>query len=67
VAENQQKEIVGITICGPEQNQDSIYHAEIYVLYVLPQYPNQGIGRKLVGPVCNIFNNSLKQRPCSFG
>jgi ribosomal protein S18 acetylase RimI-like enzyme len=48
VAENQQKLIVGIAICGPEQTQDPFYHGEIYVLYVFPQYQNQGIGRKLV-------------------
>jgi ribosomal protein S18 acetylase RimI-like enzyme len=48
VAENQAQEIVGIAICGPEQSQDPIYQGEIYVLYVLPQYQNQGIGRRLV-------------------
>lgn len=48
VAENEQKEIVGIAICGPEQSQDPIYRGEIYVLYVLPQYQNQGIGREHV-------------------
>ena len=48
VAENEQAEIVGIAICGPEQSQDAFYQSEIYVLYVLPQYQTQGIGRKLV-------------------
>jgi ribosomal protein S18 acetylase RimI-like enzyme len=48
VAENEKKDIVGIAICGPEQSQDPIYHGEIYVLYVLPQYQRQRIGRRLV-------------------
>jgi ribosomal protein S18 acetylase RimI-like enzyme len=48
VAENEHQEIVGIAICGPEQSQDPIYQGEIYVLYVLPQYQRQGIGRRLV-------------------
>ena len=48
VVENERKDIVGIAICGPEQSQDPIYHGEIYVLYVLPQNQNQGIGRGLV-------------------
>jgi ribosomal protein S18 acetylase RimI-like enzyme len=48
VAENEPKDIVGVAICGPEQSQDPIYHGEIYVLYVLPEYQNQGIGGGLV-------------------
>jgi GNAT superfamily N-acetyltransferase len=47
VAENERKDIVGIAICGPEESQDPIYHGEIYVLYVLPEYQNQGIGSGL--------------------
>ena len=48
VAENEQLKIIGIAVCGPEQTDDPIYHGEIYVLYVLPAYQNQGIGCKLV-------------------
>lgn len=48
VAENEWEDIVGIAICGPEQTHDSIYLGEIYILYVLPQYQNQGIGHALV-------------------
>ena len=48
VAESEQGEIVGIAICGPEQHQDPVYKGEIYVLYVLPAYQNQGIGKRLV-------------------
>lgn len=48
IAENTQEDIVGVAICGPEQSQDPVYHGEIYVLYVLPQYQRQGIGHALV-------------------
>ena len=48
VAEGEHDEIVGIAICGPEQTHDAIYQSEIYILYVLPAYQDQGIGRKLV-------------------
>ena len=48
VAENEALEIVGITSCGPERSQDPLYQGEIYVLYVLPEYQGQGIGRRLV-------------------
>lgn len=41
--------IVGVAICGLERNMDPLYRAEIYVLYVLPEYQNRGIGRRLVG------------------
>jgi GNAT superfamily N-acetyltransferase len=48
VAENDQGVIIGIAVCGMEQNHDPIYHGEIYLLYVLPQNQSQGIGRALV-------------------
>ncbi|HSL29057.1 MAG TPA: GNAT family N-acetyltransferase [Anaerolineales bacterium] len=48
VAEDEQNHIVGIAICGPSQEPDPAYEGEIYVLYVLPAYQNQGIGRALV-------------------
>jgi len=48
VTENARKDIVGVAICGPEQSKEPAYQGEIYVLYVLPQYQKQGIGRALV-------------------
>ena len=48
VAENQEGEITGIAICGPEQESDPVYEGEVYVLYVRPAHQNQGIGRALV-------------------
>jgi ribosomal protein S18 acetylase RimI-like enzyme len=48
VAENEGKEIVGIASCGPVRSQDPFYQGEIFVLYVLPGFQRQGIGRWLV-------------------
>jgi ribosomal protein S18 acetylase RimI-like enzyme len=62
VAENEQQEIVGIAMCGPEQNQDNVYQGEIYVLYVLPQYQNRGIGRKLVAACAQHLVQNLKAK-----
>jgi ribosomal protein S18 acetylase RimI-like enzyme len=59
VAENERNDIVGIAICGPEENQDPIYHGEIYGLYVLPEYHNQGIGSGLVAACVQHFIQQL--------
>ena len=59
VAENEEGEITGIAICGPEQNQDEVYESEIYVLYVRPAYQNQGIGRALVAACVDRFIHQL--------
>ena len=48
VAENEAGEIIGIAICGPEQDRAPAHKGEIYVLYVLPAYQQRGIGRSLV-------------------
>jgi ribosomal protein S18 acetylase RimI-like enzyme len=40
--------IAGVVIGGPAQTMDLPFQGEIYVLYVLPDYHRQGIGRKLV-------------------
>ncbi|MBI5295332.1 MAG: GNAT family N-acetyltransferase [Chloroflexi bacterium] len=60
VAEEEQGDIVGIAICGPEQSQDPLYHGEIYVLYVLPRCQNQGIGRELVAACVRHLVQQLK-------
>jgi ribosomal protein S18 acetylase RimI-like enzyme len=62
VAENEQEEIVGIAMCGPEQNQDVVYQAEIYLLYVLPEYQNHGIGRQLVAACLQHLVHNLNAR-----
>jgi ribosomal protein S18 acetylase RimI-like enzyme len=48
VAEDGQKLIRGYCIGGPERNNHPIFTGEIYALYILPQYQNQGLGRRLV-------------------
>jgi GNAT superfamily N-acetyltransferase len=48
VAENESLEVIGVAVCGPERSGDAHYKGEVYVLYVLPGYQNQGIGRQLV-------------------
>ena len=48
VAETADGRIVGILIGGKEKSNDIEYKGEIYVLYVLPEYQNQNIGKRLV-------------------
>lgn len=48
VAETANGKIAGILIGGKEKSDDKEYKGEIYVLYVLPEYQNQNIGRQLV-------------------
>jgi ribosomal protein S18 acetylase RimI-like enzyme len=62
VAENEQQEIIGIAMCGPEQSQDAVYQGEIYVLYVLPQYQNLGIGRRLVAACVHHLVHNLQAK-----
>ena len=51
VAEDEQARIVGYAGAGPEHEGQPGYDAELYGIYVLEQYQNQGIGRRLVGAV----------------
>jgi len=48
VAETSDKDIVGILIGGFERSHDDEYKGEIYILYVLPEYQKQNIGKRLV-------------------
>ena len=40
VAENQEGEITGIAICGPEQDWAPVYEGKVYVLYIRPAHQN---------------------------
>jgi GNAT superfamily N-acetyltransferase len=51
VAETIDKQVIGIAIAGPEKSADKQYLGELYVLYILPEYHHQGIGRRLVSAV----------------
>jgi ribosomal protein S18 acetylase RimI-like enzyme len=48
VAEKDVSEIVGFVSAGPERENDPVYHGEVYAIYLLHQFQNQGIGRKLM-------------------
>ncbi len=47
VAENDEGLLVGVAMGGPERSNHPLYTGEIYVLYLLPAYQRQGIGRQL--------------------
>jgi ribosomal protein S18 acetylase RimI-like enzyme len=40
-------QVVGVGSCGPSRGHNFGYAGEVYTLYVLPDYQNQGIGRRL--------------------
>lgn len=62
VAEDEGSNIVGIAICGPGQEWDPVYKGEIYVLYVLPAYQSQGIGKALVAACVQHLTEALGLR-----
>ena len=47
VAENQTKQIIGFVHGGLEREGNLVYKGEIYAIYVLPNYQQQGVGRNL--------------------
>jgi len=47
VAEHDEGLLVGVAMGGPERSNHPLYTGEIYVLYLLPAYQRQGIGRQL--------------------
>jgi ribosomal protein S18 acetylase RimI-like enzyme len=51
VAENDAGDLIGIAMGGPERSSHPLYLGEIYVLYLLPAYYRQGIGRQLTASV----------------
>lgn len=58
VAEDDQGQIIGFAIGGPEREGDPTYSAEIYAIYLFRDAQRGGIGRRLVAAVCE----DLKQR-----
>lgn len=48
VAANDAGELIGVAVGGPEHSSHPLYMGEVYVLYLLPAYHRQGIGRQLV-------------------
>jgi GNAT superfamily N-acetyltransferase len=55
VAENNQGQLVGFAAGGPERRGDPVYEGELYAIYILKPYQQQGIGRKLVAAVVDEF------------
>ena len=51
VAENDAGDLIGLAMGGPERSSHPLYLGEIYVLYLLPAYYRQGIGRQLTASV----------------
>ena len=51
VAENDDGDLIGVAMGGPERSNHPLYTGEIYILYLLPEYHRQGIGRQLTGQV----------------
>jgi ribosomal protein S18 acetylase RimI-like enzyme len=51
VAEDDAGNLVGVAMGGPERSNHPSYTGEIYILYLLPEYHRQGIGRRLTGQV----------------
>ncbi len=51
VAEDDAGDLTGVAMGGPERSNHPLYTGEVYVLYLLPEYHRQGIGRRLTGQV----------------
>jgi len=51
IAENDAGDVIGMAMGGPERSNHPIFTGEIYILYLLPEYHRQGIGRWLTGQV----------------
>lgn len=76
VAEETAGQVIGFASGGPERSQDASYAAEIYALYLLPEYQRRGIGRRLVAAAAvhlcrsgykNLLIWVLEQNPaCAF-
>jgi GNAT superfamily N-acetyltransferase len=47
VAENEQGQVVGFVVGGPERRHDPVYPSELYAIYILKEYQGRGLGRCL--------------------
>ncbi len=53
--------IVGFASAGPIREDDPIYEAEIYAIYILEEHQQNGIGRRLVKQLCQRFAEDGKK------
>ncbi|HEX9027889.1 MAG TPA: GNAT family N-acetyltransferase [Anaerolineales bacterium] len=51
VAEDENGEVFGFAIGGPDRTMNPIYTGELYVIYLLESHQRHGAGRKLVATV----------------
>lgn len=55
VAEDEKAGVVGFASGGPNHDQDGCFDAEIYAIYILPEYQKRGVGRMLVAAMAKTF------------
>ena len=51
VAETRAGKVVGVARGGPDRENNPVYRAELYLIYLLARYQRQGLGRRLVSAV----------------
>ncbi|HEX9013887.1 MAG TPA: GNAT family N-acetyltransferase [Anaerolineaceae bacterium] len=51
IAEDDQHNIVGYAMAGPEKDGDPIFGSELYAIYLLDPYQHRGVGTQLVQAV----------------
>jgi len=53
--------IVGFASAGPVREDDPVYEAEIYAIYILKEHQQNGIGHRLVKQLCQRFAEDGKK------
>ncbi|MGC4377725.1 GNAT family N-acetyltransferase [Fictibacillus sp. Mic-4] len=51
VAENDKGEVAGFASGGPSRSPEFAYDGELYAIYILQEYQQKGIGRKLISKI----------------
>lgn len=55
VAQRSDGELVGFAAAGPDREADSGFDGELYAIYLLEEHKRKGLGRRLLGAVCEWF------------